>query len=65
MPSDDQHNSRVITYTLAFLIVSMALVFLVGLFDTNVDNKELFTILGPAFSSVIGYFIGRGDRRDK
>lgn len=59
-----EHNSRVITYTLSFVIVAMVLVFLAGLFDTNVDNAEVFKTLGPAFSGIAGYFIGRGDRKD-
>ena len=59
------HNSRVILYTLSYVIVAMTTVFLVGLFTDKVDNKQLFTILGPAFSGIVGYFIGRGDRNDK
>lgn len=55
-------NSRIILYTLAYVIVAMTTFFLVGLFIDRVDNKQLFTILGPAFSGIVGYFIGRGDR---
>lgn len=62
--TENQHNSRVITYTLAFVIVAIVLAMLVGLYVERVDNKSLFAILGPAFGSIIGYFIGRGDRKD-
>ena len=58
----EQFNSRVIQFTLAYVIVAMTSTFLIGLFMDKVDNKELFTILGPAFSGIVGYFIGRGDR---
>lgn len=57
-------NNRVIILTLAFVIISMTVVMLVGLFVDKVDNKALFTILAPGFSAVLGYFIGRGDRME-
>lgn len=59
-----EHNSRVITYTLSFVIIAMVLVLLAGLFVDKVDNKAIFAIVGPAFSGIVGYFIGRGDRKD-
>jgi hypothetical protein len=31
---------------------------MVGLFDTVVDNTEIFKLIGPAFQTVIGGFIG-------
>lgn len=62
--TNNQHNSRVITYTLAFVIVAMVLVLMAGLFVDRVDNKAIFAIIGPAFSGIVGYFIGRGDRKD-
>jgi hypothetical protein len=33
-------------------------VLLIGMFDDKVDNKEIFSIIGPAFSTVIGAFVG-------
>lgn len=64
MPRNSGHNSRVILYTLAFVIVAMVMVLLSGLFVDRVDNKAIFQIIGPAFSGIVGYFIGRGDRND-
>lgn len=58
-------NSRIILFTLAFVIVAMVGVLLAGLFIDKVDNKAIFQIIGPAFSGIVGYFIGRGDRADK
>ncbi len=55
-------DNRVILYTLAFVIVAMVCVFLAGLWDTRIDNDKIFDIIGPAFSGIVGYFIGRGDR---
>lgn len=60
--SSEVFNSRVIIVTLAFVIVAMVGVLLAGLFIDTVDNKAIFAIIGPAFSGIVGYFIGRGDR---
>lgn len=29
-----------------------------GLFDNNVNNDKIFEIIGPAFNTVIGAFVG-------
>jgi hypothetical protein len=29
-----------------------------GMFDDRVDNKEIFSIIGPAFNTVVGAFVG-------
>jgi hypothetical protein len=46
--------------TLCFVIVAMTLSLLGGLFMPNsvVDNKDIFPIIAPAFSTIIGGFIG-------
>lgn len=51
---------KVMALTLASVMVSVVLVLLVGIFMPNeqVDNNEIFKILGPAFSMVIGAFVG-------
>ena len=46
--------------TLASVMVGVVLVLMVGLFLPNgqIDNNEIFKIIGPAFSMVIGAFVG-------
>ena len=44
--------------TLAAICISVVLVLLIGMFDNRVDNKEIFSIIGPAFNTVIGAFVG-------
>lgn len=46
--------------TLASVMLGVVLVLLVGLFMPNstIDNNEIFKIIGPAFSMVIGAFVG-------
>lgn len=45
-------------YTLAVIILAMVLVMLVGFFDTRIDNNKIFEIVGPAFQTIVGGFIG-------
>ena len=45
---------------LASVMVAVVLVLLIGIFMPNdvVDNKDIFPIIGPAFNTVIGAFVG-------
>lgn len=49
---------RVVVVTLAAILVAVIAVLLSGLFHPNVDNKAIFEILGPAFQTVVGAFVG-------
>jgi chromate transport protein ChrA len=49
---------RVVIITLAAILAAVVLVMLYGLFDTKVDNKEIFSIVGPAFQTIVGCFVG-------
>jgi len=44
--------------TLSAVILSVALVMLVGLFEDKVDNSQIFEMLGPAFNTIVGAFVG-------
>ena len=44
--------------TAGVLIVSMSGVMLLGLFDEKVDNNKIFELVGPAFQTIVGGFIG-------
>lgn len=52
--------ARVMAYTLCFVIISMTVTLLGGMFMPNsvIDNKDIFPIIAPAYSTVIGGFIG-------
>lgn len=52
--------ARTMARTLCFVIVSMTFALLGGLFMPNsvIDNKDIFPIIAPAFSTIIGGFIG-------
>jgi H+/Cl- antiporter ClcA len=59
---DDKTLSNWITMiaccTLAATVLAMVIVFMFGFFDEKVDNVKLFEIVGPAFQTIIGGFIG-------
>lgn len=46
--------------TLGLIMVAVVLVMMVGLFvpNTVIDNNEIFKIIGPAFSTIVGAFVG-------
>jgi hypothetical protein len=46
--------------TLASIMFTVVFVMLVGLFMPNsvIDNNEIFKIIGPAFSMIVGAFVG-------
>lgn len=59
------HSQKVITsilmlvvVTLAIVVISVVGVMLVALFDTRVDNNEIFKTIGPAFNMIVGAFVG-------
>lgn len=55
------YNDRALfitTFALALVMVAVISVMLVGLFDSRVDNGKVFEILGPAFQTIVGCFVG-------
>jgi len=49
-----------VSLTLCVILLSMVGVLLAGLFMPNsvIDNKDIFPIIAPAFSTIVGGFIG-------
>ena len=44
--------------TLGLVLVAVIGVLLAGLFNPIVDNDKIFAILGPAFQTIVGAFVG-------
>lgn len=44
--------------SLSVVLMSTVAVVLVGLFDSRVDNAEVFKLINPAFNMVVGAFVG-------
>lgn len=49
---------KVTVTTLSVVVFAVVVVLLFGLFIREVDNDKIFDIIGPAFSTVIGAFVG-------
>jgi hypothetical protein len=49
-----------VSLTLSLVMVAMVGVFLYGLFLPNsvINNEDVFPIIGPAFQTIVGGFIG-------
>jgi hypothetical protein len=48
----------IVVGTLASVMVAVIAILLIGLFDARVDNDKVFAILGPAFQTIVGCFVG-------
>jgi hypothetical protein len=57
-----EQNSNFVTkiaiMSLASIMVSVVAVLLVSLFHPDIDNNKIFEVLGPAFQTVVGCFVG-------
>jgi len=51
---------KVTVGTLASIVLIVVAILMIGIFLPNeqVDNKDIFAIIGPAFNTVIGAFVG-------
>ena len=45
-------------WSLVAVVISMLLMFAYAVIDPNFDTDKVFQIIGPAFQTVIGGFIG-------
>jgi hypothetical protein len=53
-----EHILLICAWSLVCVIVAMLLMFIYAILDPNVDDTEVFKIIGPSFQTVIGGFIG-------
>lgn len=44
--------------TLAIIVVSVVVTLLAAFFHPTINNDDIFAIIGPAFNTVIGAFVG-------
>ena len=55
------HQEKIVvaaTVSLMLVVVGMMFAFGVALLDSSVDDKIVFDIIGPAFQTIVGGFIG-------
>jgi hypothetical protein len=53
-----EHIILVATWSLVAVVVAMIAMFILAIIDPNVDDNVVFQIVGPAFQTIIGGFIG-------
>ena len=49
---------RVTVVTLSMIMMAVIATLMFGLFNNDVDNAEIFSIIGPAFNTIVGAFVG-------
>jgi hypothetical protein len=51
---------KMAAFVLGLIMISVVFTMMVGLFVPNgvIDNNEIFKIIGPAFSTIVGAFVG-------
>jgi len=52
------HIILIATYSLVAVVVAMIGMFVLAIVDPKVDDNVVFQIVGPAFQTIIGGFIG-------
>lgn len=48
----------VATYSLVAIVIAMIAMFILAILDPAVDDNVVFQIVGPAFQTIVGGFIG-------
>jgi len=56
--STRDHVMLIAAWSLVAVIIGMLLMFAYAIVDPNFDSDKIFQIIGPAFQTVIGGFIG-------
>lgn len=46
------------TGSLVAVVINMMVMFTIAILDPSVDDEKVFTIIGPAFQTIVGGFIG-------
>jgi len=49
---------KITVSTLSAVCLAAVVVLLTALFDADVSNDDIFAVIGPAFNTVIGAFVG-------
>lgn len=56
--STKEHVMIIAAWSLVAVVVGMLLMFAYAVVDPNFDTDKVFQIIGPAFQTIIGGFIG-------
>jgi len=53
-----EHVMLIASWSLVAVVVAMILMFMYAILDPAVDDTKVFEIIGPAFQTIVGGFIG-------
>jgi len=53
-----EHILVIAAWSLVCVVVAMLSMFAFAVIDPNVDDEKVFQIIGPAFQTIVGGFIG-------
>ena len=53
-----EHILIIAAWSLVCVVAAMLAMFFFAVIDSNVDDKDVFAIIGPAFQTIVGGFIG-------
>jgi len=53
-----EHIMLIASWSLVAVVIAMILMFGFAVIDPNVDDAKVFEIIGPAFQTIVGGFIG-------
>lgn len=56
--SDRSFILRCATVTLCLIVVAIVVAMIKGIFDPSIPNGPIYSIVGPAFQTVIGCLVG-------
>lgn len=49
---------KISVVTLSLVVIGVVTTLMVALFEPSVENDKIFEIVGPAFNTVVGAFVG-------
>jgi hypothetical protein len=58
MDKNKQHIIKIATWSLVLVVLAMLAMFIFAIMDPTVDDEKVFSIIGPAFQTIVGGFIG-------
>ena len=58
MDSNKEHVIKIATWSLVLVVIAMLVMFVYAIIDPAVDDEKVFSIIGPAFQTIVGGFIG-------
>ena len=56
--NNKEHILTIASWSFVCVVIAMLCMFAFAVIDPNVDDEKVFQIIGPAFQTIVGGFIG-------